>query len=102
MAEQKPTHPDIAPLAFTPIPAATPVSDGSHYALDDGRVIQGSQDAPSASPIELYTPHADVFETQDDGRVIQLATKGVPMPMAHAHAVGLVKAPAARGPQETK
>jgi hypothetical protein len=40
---------------------------------------------------EQFVPAEDVTETTDDGRTIQLAVKGVPMPMADAMALGLVK-----------
>ena len=40
---------------------------------------------------EQFVPTEDVTETTDDGRTIQLAVKGVPMPVADAMALGLVK-----------
>ena len=38
-----------------------------------------------------YTVQEDVYETLEDGRVIQIATKGAGMSMAEARAAGLVK-----------
>ena len=51
---------------------------------------------------QVYEVHEDVTETGPDGRVTQIAVKGTALPMAQALALGLVKAPAAPGPTETK
>ena len=40
---------------------------------------------------ESYTPTEDVTETLEDGRQIQVAVKGVPMPVAEAEKLGLIK-----------
>lgn len=86
---------------------ATPVQEIAPPALktetlDDDRVIQVAPAERAADlPGELYTPAADVHETTADGRTIQIAAKGTPIPMAQARQLGLVKdAPAAR--HETK
>jgi len=82
--------------------ATTAPADGSTHELDDGRVIQGSPDAPRAAVIEMYTPPDDVIETGPDGTAILLAAKGVPIPQVEAERLGLVKPAKKHGPQETK
>lgn len=51
---------------------------------------------------EPYVPENDVTETLPDGRVVQLAAKGVPIPQAEARRLGLLKDRQQSGPQETK
>ena len=46
---------------------------------------------PLSNNAESFTPEKDVTETTDDGRTIQVAVKGVPMPIAEAEKLGLVK-----------
>lgn len=51
----------------------------------------------------MYTPQEDVTATLEDGRQIQVAVKGTPIPMSQAQALGLVKQPKqAAGPSEKK
>lgn len=50
----------------------------------------------------MYTPEEDVTETLPDGRTIQVAVKGVPIPMAVAIKAGLVKPEVKSGPSEKK
>lgn len=50
----------------------------------------------------MYTPEEDVTETLPDGRTIQVAVKGVAIPMAQAIAAGLVKPEVKSGPKEKK
>lgn len=49
-----------------------------------------------------FVPKADVTETLPDGRTIQIAVKGRPIPMSEAIKAGLVKGAQAAGPAETK
>lgn len=49
-----------------------------------------------------YTPEEDVTETLEDGRTIQIALKGHPIPMADAIRAGLVKEGKTQGPAEKK
>lgn len=42
---------------------------------------------------ESFTPTADKIETLPDGRTIQVAVKGVPMPIAEAQRLGLITEP---------
>ena len=84
-----------------PVETTAP-ADGSTHVMDDGRVIQGSPDAPPAAVIAMYTPSEEVTDTDAQGVVTLVAAKGVPIPLADAQRLGLVKAPVARGPQETK
>jgi hypothetical protein len=49
-----------------------------------------------------FVPEEDVIETLPDGRQVQKAVKGVPIPYADALKAGLIKAPEAQGPKETK
>lgn len=51
---------------------------------------------------EPYIPEEDVTETQPDGRVIQVAAKGVPISYARAVQLGLVKPTKNAGPSEVK
>jgi hypothetical protein len=56
---------------------------------------------------EMFVPEKDVTETTDDGRTIQIAVKDVPIPMAEAKKLGLVKddakeEKAAKTPAENK
>lgn len=44
-----------------------------------------------ANNAEMFTPEKDVTETLEDGRTIQVAVKGVPMPVTEAKKLGLVK-----------
>lgn len=50
----------------------------------------------------FYTPEEDVTREQADGTQVQVAVKGVPVPMATARALGLVKDQQQVGPSETK
>jgi hypothetical protein len=54
----------------------------------------------------MYTPDEDVVATLDDGRTIQVAVKGTPMPLSQAFAHGLIDAQGNKvaqvGPSETK
>jgi len=50
----------------------------------------------------MYTPEDDVIGTTADGRTYQIAAKGVPVPMAEAQRLGLIKAPQQQGPTEIK
>jgi hypothetical protein len=43
------------------------------------------------SNAEAFVPEKDVTETLEDGRTIQVAAKGVPIPMVEAEKLGLVK-----------
>lgn len=49
-----------------------------------------------------FVPEADITETLLDGRTIQIAARGVPVPYAEAVRLGLVKVEAPTGPTETK
>ncbi len=82
--------------------------------LEDGRV-QVTESGISGDAIEIvgertslktsetfYTPKEDVLETYEDGKVIILAHKNVPIPMADARSLGLVKDSQKVGPTETK
>lgn len=53
---------------------------------------------------DSFVPDEDVTETLPDGRQIQVAVKGQPMPRAAAQAAGLLPDPNApsTGPRETK
>lgn len=51
---------------------------------------------------EPFVPEEDVTHTLPDGRTIQLAAKGVPVPQAEARRLGLVKDQQRQGPKETK
>lgn len=53
-------------------------------------------------PEETYTPEHDVTKELPDGRTIQVAAKGVPVSMARARELGLVKDAQQAGPSETK
>jgi enoyl-CoA hydratase/carnithine racemase len=44
-----------------------------------------------ASNAESFTPDEDLIETLEDGRTIQAAVKGVPLPRAEAVRLGLVQ-----------
>ena len=39
---------------------------------------------------EMFVPEKDYFETTSDGRQIQIAVKGVPLPLTEARKLGLV------------
>ena len=97
MAEKQP---DVLSTGM-PVSSNAP-TDGSTQTLDDGRVLQGRADAPTAAAVGTYTPSEDVTDTDALGVVTLVAAKGVPIPLADAQRLGLVKAPVARGPQETK
>lgn len=45
--------------------------------------------------VPMYTPTEDVDAQTEDGRTIQVAVKGVPMPLHQAQALGIVKPPKA-------
>ena len=49
-----------------------------------------------------YIPEEDVTETLEDGRMIQIAVKGHPIPMGEAVKLDLVKQGGQPGPSETK
>src|SRR6188472_3833665 len=69
-----------------------------------GDPIMAITGRPAASG-EMYTPDEDVVQTNAEGLQIQVASKGVPMPMRDAIKYGLVPNPQARagtGPSETK
>lgn len=99
-----PKLPDGPPDVLSGPTFAGPVSptDGTTETLEDGRVIQSTKDSPAATTVEMYTPEADVTETDDKGVVTLLAAGGVPIPRAEAEQRGLIKARHAHGPQETK
>lgn len=88
MTNKPKTLSSSAPAA--PAPAAAP--DLSTETLDDGRVLQVAAAAPTGDlPGETYTPPNDVIETDANGSAIQIAAKGVPIPIAQARALGLIK-----------
>jgi hypothetical protein len=78
-------------------------ADGSET-LSDGRVIATSSAAATAdTPGEMYTPKEDVTETDANGSVFLVAAANVPIPLAEARRLGLVKDTQRKaGPQETK
>src|SRR5436190_6507403 len=49
-----------------------------------------------------FVPEEDIIETLPDGRTIQKAVAGVPVPYAEAVKQGLIKEPKSQGPSETK
>ncbi len=49
-----------------------------------------------------YTPAMDITKKKDDGSVEVIARKGVPIPLAEAIRLGLIKAPQTQGPSERK
>lgn len=53
-------------------------------------------------PNDPYIPDEDVTETLADGRVVQIAAKGVPVPYAEAVRRGLIKPAKSTGPSEVK
>jgi hypothetical protein len=53
-------------------------------------------------PGGTYTPEEDVTQELPDGRQIQVAVKGTPIPYEKAVEAGLVKEAKAQGPAETK
>lgn len=102
MSDRQRTDPKIIGTPATPATArvlgnATPVQAAAppelkQEELDDGRVLQVAETPTRADlPGEMHTPAADVHETTDDGRTIQIASKGVPIPIAQARQLGLVK-----------
>lgn len=44
-----------------------------------------------ANNAEMFTPEKDVIKTLEDGRTIQVAVKGVPMPVSQAKELDLIK-----------
>lgn len=58
--------------------------------------------ADAAQLYGTFVPAEDVIQKTADGRDIQIAAKGVPIPMPEAMRLGLVKAPEASGPTELK
>ncbi|HEU5013957.1 MAG TPA: hypothetical protein VFT66_15660 [Roseiflexaceae bacterium] len=50
---------------------------------------------------DMYIPEQDITEERG-GVTIQIAAKGVPIPMAEAKVRGFVKDPQPQGPQEVK
>jgi hypothetical protein len=64
----------------------------------DGDMVMARQDDPNAP----YIPEDDITETLPDGRVIQVAAKGTPVPHPRAVQLGLIKPTKASGPTEVK
>ena len=51
---------------------------------------------------DVYIPEADITAVGADGLTRLVAAQGVPIPMAEAKALGLVKDEQTAGPSETK
>lgn len=64
----------------------------------DGDMVMARHEDPNAP----YIPEEDITETLPDGRVIQVAAKGTPVPYPRAVQLGLIKPTKASGPTEIK
>jgi pyruvate/2-oxoglutarate dehydrogenase complex dihydrolipoamide acyltransferase (E2) component len=76
------------------------------FKLTDTALPRSAQATPGRSPMMAttspYVPESDIYETLADGRVVLVARAGVPVPIARARQLGLVKDAVPAGPTNVK